>query len=97
MEGIRCEVLPPNRRSIDIYFSFWWRSIRTLTVAVTSLPPDFDAIHTNGFEFDIFATYVEAEEARLHTNLKAVDCIIDSTDCLALLTGVGRIEKVGAS
>ena len=97
MEGIRCEVLPPNRRSINTYFSFWWRYLRTLTVAVTELPPDFDAIHTKGFKLDIFASYVEAEEARLSTNLKAVDYIIDGTDSLTLLTGVCRVEKVGAS
>jgi hypothetical protein len=43
-----------------------------------------------------FKSYLEAEEARLSTNLKAVDYVIDGTDTLTLITGVGRIEKVGA-
>ncbi|KAH9996110.1 hypothetical protein BJV77DRAFT_960842, partial [Russula vinacea] len=40
-----------------------------------------------------FKSYLEAEEARLGNNLRAVDYIIDGIDTLPLIAGVGRIEK----
>jgi hypothetical protein len=88
MEGIRTEVLPANRRLIDHYFTFVWKRVQKLTAAVPSplyLPLDPEK----------FAPYLEAEVTRLSTNLKAVKYIIDGTDTLSLITGVGRIEKVG--
>ncbi|KAI9438365.1 hypothetical protein H4582DRAFT_258574 [Lactarius indigo] len=88
MEGIRTEVLPPNRESIDEYFMYGWKFIHTLTAAVTPLLPE-----PGTSNLDRFRSYLEAEEARLSTNLKAVDYIIDGTDTLTLITGVGRIEK----
>ena len=92
MEGIRCEVLPPNQQSIDIYFAIWWKYACTLTFAVVWKPHELGTNNLDGFK-----SYLEAEEARLSINLKAVNYIIDSTDNLTLLTGVGRIEKVCAS
>jgi hypothetical protein len=89
MEGIRAEVLPPNRVSFDNYFISVWNYVHTLTAAVTPLVSEL------GTNLDRFKSYLEAEEARLGTNLKAVDYVIDGTDTLTLLTGVGRIEKVG--
>ncbi|KAH9052369.1 hypothetical protein EDB87DRAFT_1835857 [Lactarius vividus] len=62
--------------------------IHTLTAAVTSLRPE-----PGTGNLDRFRSYLEAEEARLSTNLKAVDYIINGTDTLTLITGVGRIEK----
>jgi hypothetical protein len=88
MEGVRAEVLPPNRRSVDDYFRFVWESVHTLTAAVTPLQPD-----SGPSSGDKFKSYLEAEEARLSTNLKAVDYTIDGTDTLTLITGVGRVEK----
>jgi hypothetical protein len=41
-----------------------------------------------------FKSYLEAEEARLGNNLRAVDYVIDGIDTLPLIAGVGRIEKV---
>lgn len=90
MEGVRAEVLPPNRVSFDNYFISVWKSVHTLTAAVAPLLPE---LGTSGL--DRFKSYIEAEEARLSTNLKAVDYVIDGTDTLTLLAGVGRIEKVG--
>jgi hypothetical protein len=87
MEGVRAEVLPPNREPIDDYFTYVWEPIHTLTAAVLKLPPG-----PNNPEK--FKSYLEAEEARLGENLKAVDYTIDGTDTLTLITGVGRIEKV---
>ena len=92
MEGIRVEVLPPNRRSVDNYLQCVWQIVHTLTAAVTPLPPDPGLSGV-----DKFKSYLEAEEARLSTNLKAVAYTIDDTDTLTLITGVGRIEKVSAT
>jgi hypothetical protein len=91
MEGVRSEVLPPNRRSVDDYFRFVWESVHTLTAAVASLQPE-----SGPSSGDKFKSHLEAEEARLSANLKAVDYVIDGTDTLTLITGEGRIEKVGA-
>ena len=87
MEGVRTTVLPPNRESIDDYFTDVWEPIHTLTAAVISLQP-------GSSNPEKFKPYLEAEEARLSANLKAVDYIIDGTDTLTLITGEGRIEKV---
>ena len=91
MEGVHVEVLPPNRRSVDNYFRSVWESVHTLTAAATRLQTD--SASSSG---DKFKPHLEAEEARLITNLKAVDYTIDGTDTLTLITGIGRIEKVSA-
>ncbi|KAH9045946.1 hypothetical protein EDB84DRAFT_1633013 [Lactarius hengduanensis] len=88
MEGVRAEVLPPNRGFIDDYFTYGWDTVHTLTAAVTSLQPE-----PGPSTSDKFKSYLEAEEARLSTNLKAVDYVIDGTDTFTLITGMGRIEK----
>jgi len=87
MEGVRSHVLPPNREAIDDYFNEVWEPVHTLTAAVISLQPGPN-------NPDKFKPYLDAEEARLAANLKAVDYIIDGTDTLTLITGVGRVEKV---
>lgn len=87
MEGIRAEVLPPNRKSIDDYFAHVWEPIHTLTAAVLPLR------HVPN-DVEIFRSYLEAEEARLSNNLKEIDYIVDGTDTLSHVMGVGRIEKV---
>ena len=87
MEGVRATVLPPNREAIDDYFTYVWEPVHTLTAAVISLPP-------GPSNPEKFKPYLEAEVARLGDRLKSVDYIIDGTDTLALITGVGRIEKV---
>jgi hypothetical protein len=88
MEGVRAEVLPPNRESIDDYFNEVWGGVHTLTAAVLPLKPEQN-------NPEKFKPYLEAEEARLDENLNAVDFVIDGTDTLMLITGAGRIEKVG--
>jgi hypothetical protein len=89
MEGVRANVLPPNREAIDDYFTYVWEPVHTLTAAALSLQPG-----PNNAEK--FKPYLDAEEARLGANLEAVDYILDGTDTLQLITGVGRIEKVSA-
>lgn len=86
MEGIRSEVLPLNLQSVVKYFTEVWEPVHTLVAAVLSLQPSQD-------EPERFKSCIEAEEARLRNNLRAVDFIIDGTDTLTLITGVGRVEK----
>ena len=90
MEGIRSEVLPLNLQSVIKYFTQVWDSVHTLIAAVLSLQPSQD-------DPEKFRSYIEAEEARLRNNLQAVDFILDGTDTLTLITGVGRVEKVSTS
>ncbi|KAH9064500.1 hypothetical protein EDB87DRAFT_1680408 [Lactarius vividus] len=88
MEGIRADVLPPNRHSINSYLTIGWHFIHTLTAAVTPLQPE-----PGPSSLDRFKSYLDAEKTRLSTNLKAVYYTIDGMDTLTLITGVGRIEK----
>ena len=90
MEGVRSVVLPPNREAIDRYFVAVWLVVHTLTAPMLSessesFGPD---------DIKKFNPYLEAEEARLGNNLRAVDYIIDGIDTLPLIAGTGRIEKV---
>jgi hypothetical protein len=91
MEGTRVEVLPPNQRVFDNYFTLVWKIVHTLTAAVTPLEPELGTGTLGRFK-----SYLEAEETRLSTRLKAMNYNIDGTDTLTLITGAGRIEKVGA-
>jgi hypothetical protein len=59
---------------------------------VTPLEPELGSGASN---LERFKSYLEAEETRLSTSLKAVNYNIDGTDTLTLITGAGRIEKVG--
>ena len=87
MEGVRTTVLLTNRRAVDHYFACTWQAVHMLTAAVPS--------QSSGSEVPKrFKSYLEAEEARLENNLKAVDYVIDGIDILPLIAGVGRIEKV---
>jgi hypothetical protein len=89
MEGVRCMVvLPPNREIVDRYFASVWVIVHSLTAAVLSQESALD-------DPKRFKSYLEAEEARLGNNLRAVDYVIDGIDTLPLIAGVGRIEKVG--
>ncbi|KAN0140973.1 hypothetical protein V8E53_001417 [Lactarius tabidus] len=90
MEGTRVDVLPPNQKFFDNYFTFAWKIVHTLTAAVTPLEPELASGASN---LERFKSYLEAEETRLSTSLKAVDYNIDGTDTLTLITGAGRIEK----
>ena len=90
MEGLRSIVLPPNREVVDRYFAWVWSAVRTLTAAVLSQNPSQNSGPDDSKRFN---SYLEAEEARLENNLRAVDYVIDGIDTIPLITGVGRIEK----
>jgi hypothetical protein len=91
MEGMRSMVLPPNQETFDRYFIFVWDAVHTLTAAVLS---QSSSQSSGPDDSKRFKSYLEAEEARLGNNLRAVDYIIDGIDTLPLIAGVGRIEKV---
>jgi hypothetical protein len=86
MEGMRTAVLPRNRAAIDDYLTSVWERVHTLTAAVLGL----DYVYNP----EKFQPHLDAEEARLGNNLRAVDYVIDGVDTLTLITGRGRIEKV---
>jgi hypothetical protein len=91
MAGVRSVVLPPNRDAVDRYFASVWWAVHTLTAAVL---PQYFWQYSEPDDSKRFKTYIEAEEARLRNNLRAVDYVIDGIDTLPLIAGVGRIEKV---
>jgi cysteine synthase len=88
MEGLRSMVLPPNREAFDRYFENTWLRVHALTAAVLSQQ------YSEPEDPKRFESYIDAEEARLENNLRAVDYVIDGVDTLPLIAGVGRIEKV---
>lgn len=88
MDGVRTTLLPPNRKLVDRYFAVVWQIVHTLSTAALSL----DSVLPDSGKFKL---YLEAEETRLETNLRAVNYVIDGIDTLTLITGGGRIEKVG--
>jgi hypothetical protein len=93
MEGVRSMVvLPPNREIVDRYFASVWVMVHSLTAAVLS---QNSSQNSGTDDPKRFKSYLEAEEARLGNNLRAVDYVIDGIDTLPLIAGVGRIEKVG--
>jgi hypothetical protein len=87
MDGLYSVVLPPNREAVYRYFVTVWDIIHPITAAVLS--QNFESGDPSRFE-----SHLEAEEARLGNNLRAVDYVIDGVDTLPLIAGVGRIEKV---
>jgi hypothetical protein len=91
MEGVRTTVLPPNGQAADRYFGTAWLIVHSLTSPVLSLDcPDSVQADSGKFKH-----HIEAEESRLENNLRTVNHVIDGSDTLALITGGGRIEKVG--
>jgi hypothetical protein len=90
MEGVRSVVLPPNREAIDRYFASVWAVVHTLTAPMLSESSE----SSRPDDIKKFDSYLEAEEARLGNNLRAVDYIIDGIDTVPLISGIGRIEKV---
>ena len=90
MEGVRSVVLPPNREAIDRYFASVWLVVHALTAPILS-----ESSESSGSDdINKFDSYLEAEEARLGNNLRAVDYVIDGIDTIPLIAGIGRIEKV---
>jgi hypothetical protein len=87
MENIHAAALPLNRQSVVKYLADLWKPVHTMISPILLLQPAHN-------DLEKFKPYLEAEEARLERNLSTVGYVIDSTDTLALITGVGRIEKV---
>ncbi|KAI0266959.1 hypothetical protein BC834DRAFT_842690 [Gloeopeniophorella convolvens] len=87
MEGLRAEVLLPNRQAFDEYFHWVWMNVHTLTAAVTPL-------QASVADRDKFAQYISAEEDRIKRNLEGISYVIDGVETVALIAETpGRIEK----
>jgi hypothetical protein len=87
-------ILPSNRRGMDEYLfhlSFWrieliLRSTRSVNPKLLSDP---DLVRYT-------EKYTTEEEKRLEKNLEGVGYELDTTATVSLVTGEGRIERVGS-
>ncbi|KAJ6511394.1 hypothetical protein C8R47DRAFT_732752 [Mycena vitilis] len=86
MFGIISKILPANKSSVDAYLTSIYEGVYTLTASV-------NGCWANESLNEKFASYIEAEEARIRGNLEAVQYDIDASDTLELVTGAGRIER----
>lgn len=88
MFAILPTIKPENRNAVNDYLQTVYHQVVTLKDGLYECPSN-DALRMK------FKSYVDSEEERLRLNLKTVDFDIDALDTLALVTGPGRIEKVG--
>lgn len=88
MFSIRPLIHSSNRHAVDKYLRTVWKRIATLTSSFVGTYQS-DALQGR------FKIYSEAEEKRLRRGLETVRYDIDAMDTLSLVTGSGRIEKVG--
>jgi hypothetical protein len=81
------EVLPENRRGVNLYIASTWHMI---TVFVQSIKREkgTEDLRTK------FESHVTAEEARLRRNFEDLNYRIDDSDTLRVIAGEGRIEMV---
>ena len=90
MLSVRPHLHPANRVGVYSYFYGVLKGVTTLTASVD------DTYQTRSL-WKRFKSYVDGEESRLEQKLKDVHYNIDALDTLSLITGPGRIEKVGAT
>ncbi|KAF8178111.1 hypothetical protein K438DRAFT_1938825 [Mycena galopus ATCC 62051] len=86
MFAIMPKILPVNKSSANRYLKTIYRDVYSLTASV-------NACYVNDGLQERFASYVEAEEARIRRNLESVRYDIDEAATLELVTGEGRIDK----
>ena len=88
MFALKGHIHPAVRNSVDTYLHTVWTGISELT---TSIDPYYAPESLR----EKFQSYIDNEERRLREGLEAVRYDIDAMDTLVLVTGPGRIEKVG--
>lgn len=88
MFAILPRVRDANRASVTAYISRVYELVMAVVGSVNDTAVN-DALQSR------FKSYIETEESRLKGNLEAVEYDIDQLDTLSLITGPGRIEKVG--
>jgi hypothetical protein len=81
------EVLPENRRGVNLYIASTWHFI---TVFVQSIKREKGTEELRAK----FESHVAAEEARLRRNFEDLNYRIDDSDTLRVIAGEGRIEMV---
>lgn len=89
MFAVKSRVLPANRRSVERYLNATWSPITELTAGFRR------AEWTENLRTK-FQGYVEDEERKMIAKLEAFRYDIDAADTLNLITGPGRIDKVGS-
>ncbi|KAJ7437086.1 hypothetical protein B0H11DRAFT_2206778 [Mycena galericulata] len=86
MFALRLTVLPANRGSVNKYLD-------SIYHGVTALHSGLNPCYVNEGLQRKFTSYVEAEEARLRSNLEAISYDIEALNTLFLVTAHGRIER----
>lgn len=90
MASLRALAHPANRIAVDNYFREVWNPVAQTCMSFRSFYPNDSTLVTK------FQSYMDAEEERIRKNLEEIKYDIDALDTLALITGPGRIEKVGS-
>lgn len=88
MFAILPRVPDANRVSVAAYIKRIYELVMTFVDSINDAAVN-DALQAR------FKSYTEAEESRLRKGLEDVKHDIDQLDTLSLITGPGRIEKVG--
>lgn len=87
MIHLSSEVLPENRRAVQLYIHRTWARVLTYLQSL---------YREEGTEElrSRFASYVSAEEARLQRNFEDIKYRIDSPNTFSVIAGEGRLETV---
>ncbi|KAJ7507291.1 hypothetical protein B0H11DRAFT_197898 [Mycena galericulata] len=86
MFAIIPKILPINKSAVNQYLEMVYYSVYTLSASV-------NGCYVNEALQERFAEFVASEQARIRTNLEAVQYDIDSADTVELITGQGRIDR----
>jgi hypothetical protein len=89
MFAILPRVHASNQGPVNKYLSEVYQAVIAVEAAITPC-------YINEALQGKFLAYIESEETRLKNGLETVHYDIDDMDTLALITGSGRIGKVGA-
>ncbi len=90
------QTLPANRVFIDLFLSAY--PFRRLDSILSGFQEQTYYHGTcNWTDWSKFLPYVEDEEKRLKRQLEKLKYSIDASDSLLLITGPGRLERVGRS
>ena len=88
------EVLPSNKNLIDLLTSSW-RPTYHLDTMLAGIHEAVMDTADNPQLFERFKDYIEEEEGKMAKKLHSIMYFIDATNTLNLVTGSGRLEKVG--
>jgi hypothetical protein len=93
MDNIHHDVLPENRYCVDTYLRHYSVTGIELVLRSVKTSTDYSQIHHE--LTSLTDAYTNAEEERLRLNLENMGYDMDSATTVHLITGPGRIERVG--